>query len=226
MFERDQDERTLDLTNHLVRFAVVECVHGVRAHAAGQDAIADGGRPAALEVPEHQQPRVEGQASLFELLRDSMHTAGDDPLGHDDDPRGLAAALFLPQPFHDLIDLERQLGNQRRIGAGGQRGVNGDLPAVPAHHLDQEQALGGIGGVADLVDGFGGGPDGAGEADADVGARKVVVDGAGTADDAAFPVLAELDAAAERAVAADGDQVVDAVPAEVRRQRFSILLRS
>ena len=32
---------------------------------------------------------------------------------------------------------------------------------MPAHHLDQEQPLGCVGGVADLVDGFGGGADGA-----------------------------------------------------------------
>ena len=101
-----------------------------------------------------------------------------------------------------------------RVGAGGKRGVNCNLAAVPAHHLDQKQPLGRVGGVADLVDRFRGGADGTGEANADVGAREIVVDRPRTSDDPAFPEASELAASAECAVAADGYQVVDLMSLE------------
>ena len=148
------------------------------------------GAPPRCKCPSTSKPGVERHPSLFQLLPDPVHAAGDDSFGHDDDPRGLAAPLLLPEAFDDLIDLERDLGNQCRIGPGRQRGVNGDLPAVPAHHLDQEQAFGCISGVADFVDGFRRGADGAREADADVSAGKIIVDRARTADHEAVPVVA------------------------------------
>ena len=68
-----------------------------------------------------------------------------------------------------------------------------------------------FGRVAERVQGLDGGVDRGGETDGVVGAHQVVVDGAGTADDAAVPSPRQGHRAVEGAVAADGDQGVDAV---------------
>ena len=160
LFKRCQNKLALDVTDHLLRVTVAESMDREGTHSTGQDPIANGRRPAALEVAKNEESRVESHAACFHLEADAMDTAVDCALGHDHDPRRFAALLLLFQFVDDIVNLERDLGNQGGIGSGRQCSVHGDLAAISAHHLDEEQTLGRVGRVADLVDGFRGGANG------------------------------------------------------------------
>ena len=88
-------------------------------------------------------------------------------------------------------------------------GVQGDPAGVPAHHLDDEHPVVGLGGGVQPVDRLGGDVDRGVEAEGEVGAGEVVVDGLRDADDVDAEV-GELGGHAEGVLAADRDQRVDA----------------
>ncbi len=90
-----------------------------------------------------------------------------------------------------------------------------DPAGVPAHHLDDEDAVVGLGGGVQPVDGLGRDVDRGVEAEGEVGAGEVVVDRLGDADDVHAEV-GELGGDAEGVLAADRDQRVDAQAGEVR----------
>ncbi len=129
------------------------------------------------------------------------------------------------QLLDDAVNLEWDFGNQRGIGSSRQCGVHGDLPAISAHHFDEEETFSRVGRVADLVDRFGGGADGRRKADANVGAREVVVYRSRATDDRSIPVTGKLHAATERPVSADGDQVVDSMSTQDHGCGFQSFLR-
>ena len=94
-------------------------------------------------------------------------------------------------------------------GAYGQAHVDRQMPRVPAHDLHHAGPLVGLHGVGQLVDALDGRVGGGVKADGVVGAADVVVDGGGHAH-GVDPRGAELLGAPEGAVAADGDDAVDA----------------
>ena len=99
-------------------------------------------------------------------------------------------------------------------GAAGEARVQRDPAGVAAHHLDDEHAVVRVGGGVEAVDRLGGDLDRGVEAEGEVGAAEVVVDGLRDADDLDAEV-GELGGDAEGVLAADGDQRVDAVGLEV-----------
>ena len=95
---------------------------------------------------------------------------------------------------------------------------------MTAHHLDDRAALMALHRVAELVDALDGGVAGGIKADGIVRAAHVVVDRRGNADHRNAHAR-ELQRAAERAVAADGDDRVDAEQLAHRDSLFASLDR-
>ncbi len=92
--------------------------------------------------------------------------------------------------------------------------MQGDPPGVASHDLHDHHALVALGGGVDLVDRFGGRLDCGVESKRELGSADVVVDRLGNAHDA-NPLLAEQPLCdAERAVAPDRDEGVDALSVE------------
>ncbi len=94
-------------------------------------------------------------------------------------------------------------------------GVQGDPAGVAAHHLDDEDPVVGLGGGVQPVDRLGRDVHRRVEAEGEVGAGEVVVDGLGYADHIDAEV-GQLGRDPEGVLAADRDQRVDAVLGEVR----------
>ena len=133
------------------------------------------------------------------------------PLGHHHDEVALAHALGVADAVEQvLLGVKGLFGDQDDAGPAGDAGVQGDVPGPAAHHLDHAAALVGVGSVPQFVDHLHGGIHGGIIADGVLAAGDVVVDGAGDAD-AGDPYVGEVLRAAERAVAADDHQAVDAV---------------
>ena len=99
------------------------------------------------------------------------------------------------------------------MGVAGDARVHRDPARVAAHHLDDHDALVRFGRGVQPIDRLGGDGDGGVEAERRLRARQVVVDRLRHADDR-HALLEEPARDAERAVAADRDQRVDADLAE------------
>ena len=130
-------------------------------------------------------------------------------LRHDDDAELRAPLVALAQPLRRRGDVERDLGNQDRVGAAGDAGVQRDPAGVAPHHLDDHDALVRLGGRVQPIDRVGREGDRRVEAETVRRADDVVVDRLRHADDR-HAQLAELVGDGQRAVAADGDERVEA----------------
>ena len=134
-------------------------------------------------------------------------------LGDDDDRERGAVGLAALEPLADLVEVERALGHEDHVGAAGQAGVAGDPAGVAAHHLDHDHAVVRLGGGVQAVDRVGGDLHGGLEAEREVGAGEVVVDRLRDADHV-DAVVDQPAGDAERVLAADRDQRVDALLGE------------
>ena len=220
--------------HHRAEVAVGDGVDRLQAEAGGEPAVERRGRAAALDVAEHDGARLlagalldlagepvadAAEADVAEgvlLAGDQRHLAAvarDRALGDDDD-RGVLALEARLHPRADVLDVEGLLGDQHHAGAAGDAGVQRDPAGVAAHHLDDQHAVVRLGGRVQAVDRLGGDVDRGVEAEREVGAGQVVVDRLGHADDVDAEV-GELGRHAERVLAADRDQRVDAVAGEV-----------
>ncbi len=137
----------------------------------------------------------------------------DRPLRHHDDRERPPAIVAAAQVRADLVEVERPLGHEDRVGAAGQPGVHRDPAGMTAHDLADEHAVVRLGGRVEAVDRVGGDLHRRLEAEGVVGSREVVVDRLGDADhrDAR---RAQPARDAERVLATDRDQRVDAEPVE------------
>ena len=129
-------------------------------------------------------------------------------LGDDDDRRVVQLEARLDVAA-DLVDVEGHLGDEDDVRAAGHARVQRDPARVPAHDLDDQDAVVALRGGVQPVDGLGGDVDRGVEAERVVRAREVVVDRLRHADDVDAR-LVQLGGDAEGVFAADGDQRVDA----------------
>ncbi len=104
-------------------------------------------------------------------------------LGDDHDREAAAALVAAAQVRAHLLDVERALGHEDRVGAARDPGVRGDPAGVAAHHLDDHHAVVRLRGGVQAVDRVGHDLHGGLEAERDVGAAEVVVDRLRHADD-------------------------------------------
>ena len=103
--------------------------------------------------------------------------------GYYDDGEAFATFPAGAEEAGDVVEVDGVFGGEDDVGAAGDAGGDGDPAGVAAHDFDDLDAGVGFGGGVEAVDGFGGDGDGGVEAEADVGAGEVVVDGLGNADD-------------------------------------------
>ena len=130
-------------------------------------------------------------------------------LGDDDDAELGAECVALADGIGDAFEIERNLRNQDRVCPAGDAGVQGDPSGVASHHFDDDDALVGFGSRVQPVDRIGCELHGGVESEAARRPDDVVVDGLGNADDR-NPLQVELVRDAERSVAADDDERVEA----------------
>ena len=132
-------------------------------------------------------------------------------LGDDDDRREAALLVAVHDALAHLVDVEGLLGHQRDRGAAGEAGPDRDVPDVATHHLDDEDAVVALRRGVEPVDGVGADLDRRLEAERHLGEADVVVDRLRHADDGEA-VLVQAADDAHRALAADADDRVEAVP--------------
>src|SRR5690606_12859832 len=152
--------------------------------------------------------RVQLGGLELHLALDRVSALGD----HDD--RRVAGAEAGLHVLADAVDVERLLRDEDHVGAAGHAGVQRDPSGVTAHDLADEGPVVGLRGGVQPVDGLGGDVDRGVEAEGVVGARQVVVDRLGHADDLDVTV-GQLLGDAKSVLAADRDQRVDAGGREV-----------
>src|SRR5438132_1650134 len=129
-------------------------------------------------------------------------------LGHDDEDVGVShrpSALHRP---HHVVAGHRDLRNQDEVRAAGESAERGDPAGIATHRLDDDHAMVRARCRPQTVECVRDHGDGGVEADAELGLRKVVVDGLGHTDDA-DALLMEPVRDAERVVPADGDERVE-----------------
>ncbi len=138
---------------------------------------------------------------------------GGGPLGDDDDRGEVALGVAALEGVAHGVDVEGLLGDEDHGGPTGDARPRGDVPGVAAHDLDDHHPVVRLGGGVEPVDGVDGDLHGGVEAEGELGAREVVVDGLGHADDR-HAELVQLVGHPQRVLAADGDEGVDAEPFE------------
>ena len=189
--------------DHDPRLAAVERIDGVDAVARGEHTVEGGRRSAALDVAEDVMPRLVSGARLdLASSQAAMPPSRTWPNGVDVAGCGRRASpsrgwrprrrrrsrtpparVAVAQVLADLVDVERPLGHEDRVGAAGDTRVRRDPAGMAAHHLDDEDAVVRLGGRVQAVDRVGRDLDGGVEAERVVGAVEVVVDRLRHADD-------------------------------------------
>ena len=209
---------------------VLSEVRGGHAQPGGQHTVVRGGGAASLQVPEDRGSGFD-PGDLFDLrcevVRDAaeadptpavdsligdlgVEAFGNEPFGDDDD-RGTPAILRRRHPLGDLVEGDRELGHEDRMGAGGHARMQSDPADVASHDLDDHAAVVGLRSGAQPVDRFRGDGLRGVEPEGVVRVAEVVVDGLGDAHDVQSLLLDEPGGPGEGAFAADGDERIDAV---------------
>ena len=109
----------------------------------------------------------------------------------------------------ELVDVERDLGDQHRRRSPGDPRMGSDPPGVAAHHLDEHHPVVALGGRVQAVDRIGGDLHGGVEAERQVGTDDVVVDRLRHADDRQAELGVQVARDAQAPVATDDDQAVE-----------------
>ena len=118
-----------------------------------------------------------------------------------------------PDLVADLVDIERDLGNQNDVCRAGDPRVERNEPRIAAHDFDHHHALVALRRRVHLVDRVGRGSDGGIESERRHGSAHVVVDRLGHADNREA-LFEQAQDDAERALAADRNQGVETIRAE------------
>src|ERR1700761_973530 len=134
-------------------------------------------------------------------------------LGNDDEAVVPAAIVVVLEQRCGVVDIDGLFGHENNIGAPGNSSSIGDPAGIAAHHFDDNDAVMGVGGGADAINGLGGDGDGGVKAKCGVGAVDIVVDGLGYAD-TGDACVGEGQSDGLRVIAAEGDQRVDLVGLE------------
>ena len=165
------------------------------------------------------EARVAEGVSGGALQRVQRAFARGGALGDDHDREGAPALVTAAQVGAHLLDVERALGHEDRVGAARDPGVRGDPAGVAAHHLDDHHAVVGLRRGVQAVDRVGDDLHSGVEAERDVGAAEVVVDRLRHPDDR-DALFVQQQRHAERVLAADRDQRADAAALQRRADRL------
>ena len=130
-----------------------------------------------------------------------------------DDAVLLAVVVVVSENSADMIQIDGLLGNQHDMRSAGNARSQRDPAGVASHHFADDDAVVRLGGGVQSIDRFGGDHHRRIEAEADVGAVEVVVDGLGNAN-AGHAGLNQRVGDGLRIVTADGDQRIELVGLE------------
>ena len=175
--EWSQSALSADFAHHFAGLTLNHGLYGVGAEPGCETAVCCGRTSTALDVAEDADT-VFVSAELLELFSDSEGTALD-TLGHNDDAAGLAAMTTSAEPLAHGPAVHRVLGNQDFLGSARHADGKRELAGMPAHYFDKKESLVRVCGVAHFVDGIDGRIDGGVEAECEVGAEQIVVEGPG-----------------------------------------------
>ena len=231
VFKRDVGDGGALENNETAKVAGVDKVDSGDAVPRREHAVVGGWGPAALSVAEVNGAGFVASAFL-DLLGEDLADAGEADVakgvelgadgglpglfwqlctfGDDDEGEALAALPACAQETDDVVDVDREFGDEGNVSAAGDADGDGDPAGVTAHDFHDLHARVCFGSGMEAVDGFGGDGDGGVEAEAGVGAAKIVVDGLGNAD-AVDAALRELDGDGLGVVATKGDEGVELV---------------
>ena len=148
-------------------------------------------------------------AELVDLRCRQVVARRDVALGDDDDREVLATRVAALDQVAAALDLDRELGDQDRVGAAGDAGVHGDPARVPSHHLDDHDAVVALRRRVQPVDRLGDDRDGGVETEGVVGRREIVVDRLRHAHDRGALLGEEPRGDAEGVLSADRDEPVE-----------------
>ena len=137
------------------------------------------------------------------------------PLADDDDREVLAARVAVADLVAALVDRDRLLRDEDHVGAPGDAAHDGDPARVAAHHLHDHDPVVRLRRRVEPVDRLGRDEDRGIEAEGVVGRREVVVDRLRHSHDRELVLRVEPGGDAERVLAADRHQRVEALGAEV-----------
>ena len=205
-------------------------IEGIRVTAANQiaESLADRVDPAALVEPRRQSFERVGHSvsdstklavtKLVRLLRLERHRVIPrhlGALGYED--HRVVAGVSVPvvdEELGEVLDVEAMLWNDATIGRARHRRQKCGVPGVAPEHLDHEEAFVRTGRSPELVSELDGPGHASAEPDAVVRPRNIVVHRLGNRDHR-YASLVQLRSIAERIVAADRNQIVDAEEVEI-----------
>src|ERR1700761_7164845 len=129
----------IDDAYHDVMTPFDETFHSGITHAAGDQPVHTRGRPTALDMPEDTNAGI-GRGDTF---LDHLGNVFRAPVtfGYNDDIYQFFASFFFKQRIDQLFDIRFAFGNEDILGPRGNAAVQGDIPGVTAHHLDDEQPV-------------------------------------------------------------------------------------
>src|SRR3954454_3101735 len=231
LVERDELDLRPAQRRHPAEVAPVRGLRRGDAEARPEHAIVGQRRAPALHVAEDRHPRLVAGALLdlaLERDRDAAEPLVAEgvlraaelrldlavlrhrALRDDDDRERPPVLVAVADAVADLLDVERPLRDEDHVGAAGDAGIAGDPARVPPHHLDDDHAVVRLRRGVQAVDRIGGDLHGGLEAEGEVGAGEIVVDRLRDPDDV-DAVVGQAPRDAERVLAADRDQPVEAV---------------
>ncbi len=118
------------------------------------------------------------------------------------------------QQLGQAVDVEFVFRDHAAVGCAGHGGQHGGEAGIAPKHLQHQEALVRAGDGAQAVGQLDGAGDAGAEADAVIGAGHIVIHRLGDGDDL-DALLVQAHAVAQRIIAADGDQVIDAQEIQV-----------
>ena len=138
----------------------------VVAHAGRQDTVVDRGRTAALDVAEDGGSGFDAGLPLDQLRHFGRVAAA---FRENDDEVLFAGGDGLLHALDDVdVEVVLEFGDEDTGRADGDAGIEGDVPRLSSHDLDDGAAGVGLGRVTDHVDHLHDGIDGGIEADREV----------------------------------------------------------
>ena len=142
------------------------------------------------------------------VLGDEVAVLRQGPFGDNDDRR-IARLESRLDPADDLVDGERNFGDQDAVRAAGHARMQCDPARMAAHDFANQYAVMRLGGGVQSIDGLGCDSDGRVKAEREIRAAQVVVDGLRYADDRKT-MLGECGRHPEGVFSADGHKRIDA----------------
>ena len=130
----------------------MERVDRKAAESRRKDAVGGTGRSPALNVSEHDVSHFERAALLFEGRHDFGGSAQRIPFRDDHNNRALSEGLESPQVGDDPFDRGGRLRNRDDFAPARERDVRREIPAMPAHNLDEKHHVVTSRRVAELID--------------------------------------------------------------------------